>query len=300
MTKPPRRPANASSTLRDLRVARIQRPVVDELTAITLKAPTIEDYAQFHTTPPHIVAMTTRSFHHWQQQERFISLLDPKDPAAFSRNIGQLHAVVRLSSVASIAVALTPALTGADRHAQREEGHAMLRRLEDPETNELRDVIEIAFEIESVDAEKVTADVIEYISRLSAEWQGLASLQELEEQAALRAYVDAAPNVDELIDAAQVHANMARRFRQELRRRDLPPDMRELTGAAAEGALRQQWIALARLALAQILPDREAALDHVYEAINEAPQKIAAALLLAIAVGDRLRDMVAAHPPLSL
>ncbi|MDX3807609.1 hypothetical protein ACXIUS_24035 [Bosea thiooxidans] len=172
----------------------------------------------------------------------------------------------------------------------------MLRRLEDPETNELRDVIEIAFEIESVDAEKVTADVIEYISRLSSEWQGPASLHELEEQAALRAYVDAAPNVDELIDAAQVHADMAKRFRQDLRRRDLPPNMRELTGAAAEGALRQQWITLARLALAQILPDREAALDHVHEAINEAPQKIAAALILAIAVGDRLRQMVAAHP----
>lgn len=296
MTKIPRRPADTSSTLRDLRVARIQRPVVDELTAITLKALTIDDYAQFHTTPPLIVAMTTRSFHHWQQQERFVSLVDPKDPATFSRHIGQLHAVVRLSSVASIAVALTPALAGADRHAQREEGHAMLRRLEDPETNELRNVIEIAFEIESVDAKKVTADAIEYISRLSSEWQGPASLHELEEQAALRAYLEAAPNVDELIDAARAHADMARRFRQDLRRINLPPNARERTFAAAEGALHQRWIGLARLALAQILPDREAALDHVYVAINEAPQKIAAALILAIAVGDRLRQMVAAHP----
>lgn len=288
----------APATLRDLRIDRTLRPVIDELAAVTLSAPTLRDYAAFFSHPPAIVAITTHAFQYAQEHERFIALTDGSDPDIFFRHVGQLHAVVRLNSVASIAVALIPARSGADRHARREQGHAMLRRLEEPETNDLREVIEIAFELGDIYAEEVTSDILSYITRLlGTDAESKATVHRLEERDTLLAYLEAQPDIEALVREAQHHDAMAGRFRTSLRRRDLSPEDRGLTGAAAEGATLQRHIALARLALATHLPDRDAALDHVYSAINEAPPQVAATLLLAISVGDRLRDMAAAHPP---
>lgn len=296
MTKSHR--VRAPATLRDLRIDRTLRPVIDELAAVTLSAPTLRDYAGFFSHPPAIVAMTTRAFQHAQEHERFIALTDGSDPDIFFRHVGQLHAVVRLNSVASIAVALIPARSGADRHARREQGHAMLRRLEEPKNNELHEVIEIAFELGDIDADEVTSDILSYITHLlGTATESPATIHRLEERDTLRAYLETHPDIDALVQDAQHHGEMADHFRKELRRRDLSPEDRGLTGAAAEGATLQQRIALARLALATHLPDRDDALDHVYAAINESPPQVAATLLLAIAVGDRLRDMAVAHPP---
>ncbi|AMJ59932.1 hypothetical protein [Bosea sp. PAMC 26642] len=288
----------APATLRDLRIDRTLRPVIDELAAVSLNAPTLRDYSGFFSHPPAIVAMTTRAFQHAQEHERFIALTDGSDPDIFFRHVGQLHAVVRLNSVASIAVALIPARSGADRHARREQGHAMLHRLEEPETNDLREVIEIAFELGDIDAEEVTSDILSYIARLLGTGaESPATIHRLEEHGTLLAYLEAQPDIDALVREAQHHGEMADRFRKSLRRRDLSPEDRGLTGAAAEGATLQQRIALARLALAAHLSDRDAALDHVYAAINDAPPQVAATLILALSVGDRLRVMAAAHPP---
>jgi hypothetical protein len=296
MTKSHR--GRAPATLRDLRIDRTLRPVIDELAAVTLSAPTLRDYAGFFSHPPAIVAMTTRAFQHAQEHERFIALAGDCDPDTFYRNVGQLHAVVRLNSVASITVALIPARSGADRHARREQGHAMLHRLEEPETNDLREVIEIAFGLVEIDAEEVTSDILSYITRLlETGAESPATIHRLEEHDTLLAYLDAQPDIDALVRDAQHHGEMADRFRKSLRRRDLSPQDRGLMGTAVEGATLQQRMALARLALATHLPDRDAALDHVYGAINEAPPQVAATLILAISVGDRLRDMAAAHPP---
>lgn len=288
----------APATLCDLRIDRTLRPVIDELAAVTLNMPTLRDYAGFFSHPPAIIAMTTRAFQHAQEHERFIALTDGSDPNTFFRNVGQLHAVVRLNSVASIAVALIPARSGADRHARREQGHAMLHRLEEPETNELREVIEIAFDLGDIDAEEVTSDILSYITRLLGTGaDSKATIHRLEERDTLLAYLEAQPDIEALFCEVHHHGEMADRFRTSLRRRDLSPEDKGLTGAAAEGATLQRHIALARLALAAHLPDRDAALDHVYAAINEAPPQMAATLILAISVGDRLRDMAAAHPP---
>ena len=296
MTKSHR--GRAPATLRDLRTDSALRPIIDELAAVTLHAPTLRDYAGFFSHPPSIVAMTTRAFQHMQEHDRFIALTNGSSPDSFFRHIGQNHAVVRLNSVASIAVALIPARSGADRHARREQGHAMLRRLEEPETNELREVIEIAFELGDIDADEVTSDILSYITRLLGTGaESPATIHRLEERDTLLAYLEAQPDIDALVREAQHHSEMADRFRKSLRRRDLSPEDRGLTGVAAEGATLQQRIALARLAFASHLPDRDAALDHVNAAINKAPPQVAATLILAISVGDRLRDMAAAHPP---
>jgi hypothetical protein len=295
MTKSHRR--RAPALLRNLKVDSTLRPVLDELAAVTLSAPTLRDYAGFFSHPPAIVAMTTRAFQHAQEHERFIALASGGDPDIFFRHIGQLHAVVRLNSVASIAVALIPVRSGADRHARREQGHAMLRRLEEPKTNQLREVIEIAFELGDIDADEVTSDIFSYITRmLETATESTATVHRLEERDTLRAYLETQPNIDALVQEAQQHGEMADRFRKSLRRRDLSPEDRGLTGAAADGAALQQHIALARLALATHLPDRDDTLDHVYAAINKAPPQVAATLILAISIGDRLRDMAAAHP----
>ncbi|WP_324131952.1 hypothetical protein [Bosea sp. (in: a-proteobacteria)] len=287
----------APATLRDLRIDRTLRPVIDELAAVTLNAPTLRDYAGFFSHLPAIVAMTTRAFQHAQEHERFIALTDGSDPDIFFRHVGQLHAVVRLNSVASIAVALIPARSGADRHARREQGHAMLRRLEEPETNELREVIEITFELGDIDADEVTSDILSYITRLlGTSTESRATVHRLEERDTLLHYLETQPDIGALVQDALHHGEMADCFRKSLRRRDLSPEDRRLTGAAADGATLQQRIALARLALATHLPDCDAALDHVYAAINESPPQVAATLILAISVGDRLRDMAAAHP----
>lgn len=291
-------PAPQAKGLAALVLDRTVRPVTDELTALRPRNPSLEAYAAIVNDPPSLVAMAARACHHAEEVSRFLQLTQRSDSVSFGAHLGQLHAMMRLNAIATVAIALVPARTGADRHARREQGHAFLRdRLEDPETNALVEAARLAFGLDDVDAAEIAADAIAYAGRSCARTTpGLATTHRLEEQASLRLYRARQPDAAAVLAEANRHQAMAQRFHASLAEDALSPREHDLTEAAAQGAQLHHHLALARLAFAPTLTDRDAMLAPIYAAVSCAPPQRAGALLLAIATGDHARTMEQTYP----
>jgi hypothetical protein len=290
-------PASRPPSLRDISIDLKTRPVIDELDAMRLPQATLSDYAGFAATPISIVAMTRRAAHHAGQIKRFLALINPKDPVSMLLHLDQIQALLRLNGAAVIAISLMPAHSGADRHAKRQQGHAVLEALSEPARDSLRNVISTAFGLIGSDSAEIADDVISYASPMAEEKEpGGATVHRLGEGASLKSYCDRPPEIAALGQQAQRHGAMAKKFGEKLATRRLSRQEREFFSAATAGARLQQHIALAALALSPALPAAGSALAPVNDGIGEAEAQQAAALALAIAIGHRQRGNAVSHP----
>lgn len=289
----PRSTAQPAS-LQGLVVDNTLRPVVDEFSALRLYKPSLVDYAAFARNPPSLVAMAARAHHHADETARFVAMVQDNDRDTFMRHVGQLVAVAMLNNIATIAIALLPARTAADRHAKREQGYAFLGTLDDPGDGQLRELGEIAFGLRGVDAAEIAADAIAFaaIGRMPAK-PDRATMHTLEEQAALRSWLGRTTDPDMFRDHADRHGAMAIRFIEALERDDLGPAEHEGMAAAHEGAVLQRDLALAALACCPQVKNARALLESARGALTARPQA-AAGLELALAIGEHLRKLAAA------
>lgn len=292
----PRDP-HASATLSSLAIDTRPRRVVDELEALALHKPSPHDYARFAVTLPSPIALTRRAKHHANEAARFVELVKASSRALFNDHAMQLFAVARLNVVGSLAVALVPARTPADRHARREQGHAVCGTLEDGVENELYEVAQMAFGLDVANADEIAADAIAYAGRRqdAAVRDSGATTHTIEEQATLSRYLAAQPDAVTLVKQALDHNLMEERFKAKLENDDLGPEDHDQAEAARFGAHLQMIIAIARLRLThpEVDPDAYPALQA---AVAEASLHERAALILAQEQGRHLQNMMAAHP----
>ncbi|KRE04918.1 hypothetical protein ASE63_25235 [Bosea sp. Root381] len=294
----PRQPANAGR-LNNLVVDNTERPVIDELTALRLHDPSMADYAALIRNPPAIGAITARAKHHADQSARFVELVSDSDQEAFGEHVGQLVALALLNNMATLAAALLPALTGPDRHARREQGHAFIDSLDRPQDNPLREVAKIAFGMRDIDAAEIANDAIAFAAAGRAPAApGQATLHDLEEQATLRGWLAAEINIGGLQQEARRHAQMAIRFSKSLRDDELGHADHDLTQAAREGAILQHAITLACLAISPKVPNARTLVQPISDEMTGRPQ-VRAALELAMEMGDHLRQLAASYPATS-
>lgn len=297
MTSHHSRGSQAAATLSSLRIDDTPRKVIDELEALALHKPSSADYARFAETLPSPIALTRRAKHHADQSVRFIELVQKSNRTAFNDNAMQLFSVARLNVVGSLTVALIPARTAAERHAQREQGHAVLGTLEDGKENELYEVVEIAFGLDEADAAKIASDAIAYAGRKqdAAVRDSGATTHTLEERAALAQYLLSQPDAATLVVQALGHEAMEERLQATLDTDDLGPGEHDRIAAARFGAHLQMIIAIARLRLTHPQVDLDA-----YPALRDAVAKASpheqGALILAGEQGKHLANMMAAHP----
>lgn len=287
----------STATLSSLDIDDTPQWVSDELEALALHEPSPKDYASFAANLPAIENLTRRAKHHADQAARFVELVRSSSRSEFNEHAMQLIAVTRLNVVGSLAVALIPPRTPVDRHARREQGHAVLGTLEDGIEHELHQVVRIAFGLDEADAEEIAADAIAHAGRKAgagARDSG-ATTHTLEERAALAQYLLTQPDAHRLIAQVQAHGTMAKRLEASLTADELGPEDHQWTAAARFGAHLQQIIALARLRLTHpgVEPD-----DHpvLAEAVADASVADMAALILAGEQGRHLERMMAAHP----
>lgn len=292
----PRGP-NTALTLSSLPIDYRPGLVVDELEALAFHEPTRADYAAFAASLPAIPALTRRTKHHADQAVRFITLVGTSSREQFNEHALQLFAVARLNVVGSLAVALVPARTAVDRHAQREQGHAVLGALEDGVENALYAVARIAFGLDRADAAEIASDAIAYAGRKAEDAGGEsgATTHCIEQRAALAQYLLSQPDADTLLAQALRHREMEMHFAASLACDDLGPEESNRTEAARFGAHLQMIIALARLRLThpEIDPGK---LPSLKKALAEASAPEQAALLLAQEQGRHLDAMMAKHP----
>ncbi|TAJ33793.1 hypothetical protein [Bosea sp. (in: a-proteobacteria)] len=292
----PRGP-NTALTLSSLTIDDRPGLVVDELEALAFHEPTRADYAAFAANLPAIPALTRRTKHHADQAVRFITLVGASSREQFNNHALQLFAVARLNVVGSLAVALVPARTAADRHAKREQCHAVLGALEDGVENELYEVARIAFGLDRADAAEIASDAIAYAGRKAddAARESGATTHGIEQRAALAQYLIGQPDAGTLLKQALRHREMEERFAVSLNGDDLGPEEHDRTEAARFGAHLQMIIALARLRLTnpEIDPGKQPSLK---KAVAEASAPEQAALLLALEQGRHLEAMMAKHP----
>lgn len=273
-----------------------RRRVIDEFAALRLHRLTTADYARFARNPPSIAAIVERARHHANEVARFVTLTE-NNPGGVRLQLVQLYALTILNAFATVAVALMPARTGADRHARRQQGAAFIQSLEDPADNELRDVAIIAFCLEDNDAALITNDAIAFAT---ADWKavarsGAATTHILEEHAGLGEWLRRNADVAALLGEAKRHGDAADRLANALEEAELGPRERDELIAAQEGALLQHLLALADLALSRAEVDTDLILDAAHPSVMERAQ-MNATLLIAIAVGQHHRTMIAAHP----
>lgn len=285
------------ASLRGLRLDPTVRTVIDELAALRLHQPGIADYADFARNPPSVVAMVDRARHHAAEVARLIALVQNTDRAAVHLQLSGLYALALLNAIATVAVALMPARTGADRHARRQQGAAFVATLDDPEENELRHAGAIAFGRNGVDAAVIAQDAIAFAGRGhgAPPQPSRATLHVIEEQATLHHWLQQTADLPALLGEARRHAEMASRFEMSLDHDELGPRDRDETAAACEGALLQHAIVLAQIALSQAEVDTDLVLDAAHATVTNRPQ-LQAGLLIAIAMGQHLRTMIAANP----
>lgn len=291
----PRSPAPA--TLHGVRLDPTLRAIIDEFAALWLYNPSIADYADFARNPPSIVAMVDRARHHAAEVARFIALVQNTDRATVNLQLGQLYGLVLLNMIATVAVAIMPAMTGADRYARRQQGGAFLATLDSPTENELRHLGEIAFGLADVDAAAITNDAIAYAARHhgAPPPASRATMHVIEEQATLRHWLQRKPDLAGLMEDARRHAEIATCCAASLDQDDLEPRDRDEIADAHEGALLQHVLALAGIALSQTEVDTDLVLDAAHPAVMTR-RPTHAALLVAIATGQHMREMIAAHP----
>lgn len=291
----PRQPLHAAS-LNGLVVDNTERLVIDELTALRLHDPSIADYAALIRNPPAIGAITARAKYHADQSARFVELVSNSDQKAFGAHVGQLVALALLNNMATIAVALLPALTGPDRHAKREQGHAFIDSLDRPQDNPLRETAKLAFGMHKVDAAEIANDAIAFAAAGRAPAAaGRATLHDLEEQATLRGWLGREIDIDGLQQEARRHAQVAIRLTRSLRDDELGHADHDLTLAAREGAILQHAIALAGLAISPRVPGARDLVQRITDEMTSRPQ-VRGALELAMEMGDHLRQLAASYP----
>lgn len=287
----------APASLHGLRFDPTLRAVVDEFAALRLHDPSITDYATFARNPPSTVTIVDRARHHAEEAARFFALVQNTDRATVDLNLGQLYGLVQLNLIATVAVAIMPAHTGADRYARRQQGGAFLATLDDPTENELRHLGDIAYGLQDLDAASITQDAIAYASRHhgAPPPASQATMHVIEEQVTLRQWLHRTPDLPGLLEDARHHADMATCCTASLERDPLAPHDRDELAAAHEGALLQHVLALAAIALSQVHIDTTLVLDAADPAVTARPP-VHAALLIAIAAGQHFRAMIAAHP----
>ena len=116
----------APGSLTDLAYDDQAAPVVDNLAALQLVNPTVQDYAAFARNPPLLAPIAEDAFFYAGQNRRLFDLAVATPKTVIAANIASAHANVLLHTAAVIAVALLPAECPSDRHAQRQVGHAFL------------------------------------------------------------------------------------------------------------------------------------------------------------------------------
>ncbi len=291
----PRDPA-PPETLHGLRLDPSVRYVTDELAALHIYDPSDADYATFFRDPPLVASVVDRARHHASQVQRFLALLNNSAHTIAPSQLSQLYALTLLNGIATVAAALIPARAGADRHAQRQQGAAFLGTLEDGKNNELYDVGEIAFGLHGIDAAVIAQDAIAFAARGHGEPSptSRATLHVLEEHATLSCWLRRKTNIPGLFVEADNHAQMANRFAKALDEDEFSPRARDAMIAAREGALLQNAIVLAEIALSTADVDTDAIFETAHESLDRRVQA-KAALLIAIAMGKHMRAMMAAH-----
>jgi hypothetical protein len=296
MTQPHPR-ASAPESLAILKLNPTLRAAIDEIAALRLHRPGTADYAAFVRNPASVADMVERGRIHAAEVKRFVALADDTAPSVVTRNLGQLYALVLLNTTATVAVAIMPARTGADRHARRQQGTAFLQGLDNPEENDLRHLGEIAFGLTTTDALTITQDAIAFAGRGHGDdpETSRATVHGIEELATLRAWLKREVDMPTIFAEAQAHAAMADRLAASLDHAELHPQVRDEIVAAYEGALLQHVLALAELALAPVAIDTDRIFDAAHATVAMRPQ-LQAGLLIAIAVGQHYRAMLAANP----
>lgn len=291
----PRAPAPES--LATLPLDPILRAAVDEIAALRLHRPGIADYAAFIHKPPNVADIVERARLHGDQVKRFVALADGSPPGVITFNLPQLYALVLLNTTATVAVALMPARNGADRHARRQQGAAFVQSLDNPEENDLRYLAEIAFGLKGRDASQITQDAIAFAGRGHGEEPApsRATFHTIEEHMTLRVWLKRQTNIPALLEEARHHGVMADRFAVSLDQDQLHPQERDEIAAAREGALLQHVLALAELALASVAVDTDLIFEAAHASVATQAQ-LQAGLLIAIAVGQHYRAMLAANP----
>ena len=272
------------------------RTVVDEFAALRLHSPGMADYASFAHNPPSTAAMVSRARHHAEEVARFVAMAQ-LNPENARLHLAQLYALALLNAIATIAVALIPARTGADRHARRQHGVAFVQSLEQPQDAELRDVAAIAFGLREADPVTVSNDAIAFAApaRKALPTVDRATTHLIEDHLTLYRWLSHEPDVTVLIAAAKRHSEMANRFAASLDEGELSPAERDLTMAAQEGAMLQHLLALADLALSRQEVDTDLILGAAHPEVMARAQ-LNAVLFIAIAAGRHHRTMVATIP----
>lgn len=289
--------ATATATLATLPFDPTLRPVIDEIAALRLHQPSVSAYANFIRNRASVADMVERARLHADQVARFVALAQVSPPGQVSQHLGQLYALVLLNTTATVAVALMPATTGADRHARRQQGAAFIQSLDNPEDNELRHVGEIAFGLKDRDAHTLAQDAIAFAGRGHGEapTSSYATLHRIEEHVALRSWLKRKTDTGVLLAEARQHAVWAERFALSLDQDELHPEDRDEITAAREGALLQHVLALAALALSPVAVDT----DQIFEAAHASVATrvpLQAGLIIAVAAGRHYRAMLGAHP----
>ncbi len=289
--------ASAPESLATLQLDPTLRATIDEIAALRLNRPSIADYAAFIRKPPNVAGIVERARLHGDQVKRFVTLADGSPPGVITFNLPQLYALVLLNTTATVAVALMPARDGADRHARRQQGQAFIQSLENPEENDLRHLAEIAFRLKERDASQITQDAIAFAGRGHGEepTSSRATLHTIEEHVTLRVWLKRQTDIPALLEEARHHAVMADRFAASFDQDELHPQERDEIAAAREGALLQHVLALAEIALASVPVDTDLIFEVAHASVATRAQ-LQAGLLIAIAVGQHYRAMLAANP----
>ncbi|MBX9875586.1 MAG: hypothetical protein K2X84_12060 [Beijerinckiaceae bacterium] len=289
--------ATATETLATLPFDPTLRHVIDEIAALRLHQPSVSAYADFIRNRPSVADMVERARLHADQVARFVALAQVSPPGQVSQHLGQLYALVLLNTTATVAVALMPATSGADRHARRQQGAAFIQSLDNPDDNELRHVGEIAFGLKDHDAHTVAQDAIAFAGRGHGEASPTshATIHRIEDHVTLRGWLKRKADAGLLLAEARQHAVWAERFARSIDEDELHPQDRDEIAAAREGALLQHVLALAALALSPVQVDT----DRIFEAAHASVAtraRLQAGLIIAIAAGQHYRAMLAAHP----
>lgn len=278
------------------------RPVIGELAALRLGDPSDRDYAQSIRNSPSLVAIAARCTKRTQELERFITLAEASALYLVKEHIATPQAIAILQEEATLALAVLPARTAADKHARREHGWALIRAVQELDDKTLEPIARVAFGVEPLSSKAAGAIATNALAHAVASYreatpsESVASVGRLEDAASLRAYVAAGPDLEALYRDVDAHARAAERLATMLRDQDLAHQDHEKTAMALEGATLQVRIALLRIGMAASLTDVERWSRAVDDAVPHPTARLAATFQLARNMGEALRDMLAAHP----
>jgi hypothetical protein len=272
--------------------------VIDDLAALQLANPALQDYAEFARNPPSLIPIADRAFHYAQQNRRFFELAGVTPVSVVGENVASVYANVLLHNAAVIALALLPAHCGSDRHAMRQVGQSFRHSRIDADDADMHKFTRVAFELDAIDAAELAADAIAFAAArtLSAQDCDAAAIHPLEHRTVLHAFATTPSDLDALAQQIERHARAADAYAATLETDELSPGAHQRLEVARAGAMLQHWIALARLALAT--GPEDTCLNPILNgAIARAPIAAACALRIAREIGAHSRDMINQRPP---